>query len=341
MRANPGHTNGIRKSLCAGPGSADAEFLGGTVLEGEAISRSQLPVLDDEVRRRLARRFGPAVDPWFDRLPGVLDALAQRWGLEWGLLVPRGNMSVVVRCRTNDGRPAVLKVCPDQQRIGAEAAALRHWTTRHTPAVYGSDESLGALLIEGIEPGTALDESPNYPTVAGLADLLTGLHGAPIAPLFPPVVRRVEYLFASGESDYARHPELTNLIPRTLYDRGRRLATRLAAQPPTPVPLHGDLTPVNIVYGATERGLVALDPAPCHGDCAFDAVDLLFWQADDVATIEARAARLGPAIAADADRMIDWCVAFAGMIALELAASPNPPWQRVHAQLELARRAPN
>jgi streptomycin 6-kinase len=41
--------------------------------------------------------------------------------------------------------------------------------------------------------------------------------------------------------------------------------------------LHGDLTPSNILDGGAERGLVAMDPAPCLGDAAFDAVDLILW----------------------------------------------------------------
>ena len=50
-----------------------------------------------------------------------------------------------------------------------------------------------------------------------------------------------------------------------------------------------------------------------------DSVDLFFWQAADEATITARATELAAAIGVDGERMLDWCVAFAGMIALELA----------------------
>ena len=46
--------------------------------------------------------------------------------------------------------------------------------------------------------------------------------------------------------------------------------------------LHGDLTPGNILDGGTERRLVAIDPAPCLGDAAFDAVDLILWQAGNL-----------------------------------------------------------
>jgi streptomycin 6-kinase len=105
--------------------------------------------------------------------------------------------------------------------------------------------------------------------------------------------------------------------------------------------LHGDLTPSNILDGGSERGLVAIDPAPCLGDdLAFDAVDLLLWQADDVELIAARAEQLARARGVDAGRMLDWCIAFAGMTALELAEAPESSRGRLEAALTLARQAP-
>src|SRR5918996_1279199 len=74
---------------------------------------STLPSLDAGARQRLTARFGDEVAPWLDELPGVLRALAQRWHFDPGPPVPRGSMSVVVRCRLDDGRGAVLKASPD------------------------------------------------------------------------------------------------------------------------------------------------------------------------------------------------------------------------------------
>jgi streptomycin 6-kinase len=74
-----------------------------------------------------------------------------------------------------------------------------------------------------------------------------------------------------------------------------------------------------VLDGGGRRGLVAIDPGPCLGDPAYDAIDLLVWQAGDIATIEARAALLATAIGVDVARLLDWCVAFAGMFALDLA----------------------
>jgi streptomycin 6-kinase len=301
------------------------------------MAGSSVPELDDELRRRLGRRFGSAIDAWFDELPLVLSDLAGRWAIEWDTVSQRGSMSVVIRCRTADGRPAVLKASPDRERVAHEAAALARWKTRHVPAVLAFDESVGALLIEAVEPGTPLDESAAYPSLESLVALLTSLHedGVP-DPVYRPVAEHIDYLFDSGRKNYERKPDLAELVPPELYARGRQLAMRLAADAGPTVLLHGDLTPVNVLDGGEERGLVAIDPAPCLGDPVFDAVDLVLWRADDVETIAARAEQLAPAIGAEVGRLLDWCAAFAGMIALEMAEAAESPRERVENFVALA-----
>ena len=304
------------------------------------MASASVPKLDRELRLRLARRFGGAVDAWFDALPDVLTDLGERWSLEWGMLIQRGSMSVVIRCRTAEGRQAVLKTSPERTRIAYEAAALASWSTPHVPAVLAVDESAGALLIEAIEPGTSLAEAAAYPAVERVAALLTSLHedGVP-DPRYRPVADHIAYLFDAGLKNYERRPDLAELVPPELYAYGRRLAMRLAADAGPTVLLHGDLTPVNVLDGGAARGLVAIDPAPCLGDPAFDAVDLVLWQAADVETIALRAEQLAPAVGGDAGRLLDWCSAFAGMVALELAEAPGEPGEQVEHLLALASRA--
>jgi hypothetical protein len=118
--------------------------------------------------QRLGRRFGSAIDKWFDALPAVLSNLAEHWDIEWGTVIQRGSMSVVIRCRTADGRPAVLKASPERERVADEAAALASWKTISVPALLAVDESVGALLIEAVEPGTPLVESAAYPRLESL-----------------------------------------------------------------------------------------------------------------------------------------------------------------------------
>jgi streptomycin 6-kinase len=301
---------------------------------------SAVPGVDAGARQRLTARFGSEAEAWFDELPGMLTALAQRWQFELGSPIPRGSVSAVFRCRMADGRRAVLKASPDRARLAFEAAALGAWRTGHAAAVIALDEQLGALLIEAIEPGTPLVVSSIYPAAQSVAELLSSLHGSGVPdPSYPTVEQRVACLFDSSAKLYERHPELTALIPPGLYERGRRLATRLAQHDSPTVLLHGDLTPSNIIDGGAERGLVAIDPAPCLGDAAFDAVDLILWQADELATIEARTERLAAATGVNAERLFGWCVAFAAMSALDLASQRNGPRAGNEALLELASQA--
>jgi streptomycin 6-kinase len=229
-------------------------------------------------------------------------------------------MSAVFRCRLADGGSAVLKASPDRARLAHEAAALERWHTRHTPAVLAFDKHLGALLIEGIEPGTPLVVSSYVPAPESIAELMRALHESGVRdPSYPTVEQRVTHLFDSSAVLYEWHPELATAVPRELYERGRQLATRLAREATPTVLLHGDLTPSNILDGGG-RGLVAIDPAPCLGDGAFDAVDLILWQADTGATITARTEQLAEASGLSTDRLRAWCVAFAAMTALELGS---------------------
>jgi len=280
------------------------------------------------------------VEPWFDALPRLLEDLGGRWELELESPVPRGSMSAVFRCRTADGRAAVLKVAPDQARLATEARALAAWRTQHVPAVLAVDEALGALLLEAVEPGTPLAESPSQPGAEQLAALVSSLHenGSP-DPSFPPVAARVAHLFDSGRKHHERRPDLAGLVPPELYERGRALALRLAEDAPATVLLHGDLTPLNVLDGGEARGLVAIDPAACLGDPAFDAVDLVLWRAEDAGTIAARVEALAAEGGADPGRLLAWCSAFAGMTALETAENGAGSPRQLRTYVELASSA--
>jgi len=304
------------------------------------MAEPHVPALDDELRLRLRRRYGNGIDAWVDELPLVLVALGDRWAVEYESLIQRGSMSVVVRCRDRAGRAAVLKVCPDRNRLANEARALECWRTTHVPAVLAVDEAIGALLIEAIEPGTPLVELAAYPGSERVVNLVTALHGRTSArQSFRPVSEHITHLFESSRRLYEWKPDLVDLIPPDTYERGRKLAMRLAENAPRTVLLHGDLTPVNILDGGVDRGLVAIDPAPCLGDPAFDVVDLVFWLAHDAATIELRAEQIALGIGADADRVLAWCSAFAAMVALEIAESSGAPALQLEPLLALASSA--
>jgi streptomycin 6-kinase len=282
------------------------------------------PVLD-ATRGRLLARFGTRVEPWWERLPEDIAELAKRWELVVGDAVGRGNTSLVVRCRRADGRAAVLKLTPDAQLGGAEASALRSWeSSRRVPLVWGYDAPLGALLLEAIPSETPLSERRVGVTLDEVANLIGELHRSGTAVVADGVMSlaaRVEFIFEHWVERHRRRGELvTRAVPVDRLRRGHELARGLTADARAPVLLHGDLHPGNVLDGGVARGLVAIDPRPCVGDAAFDAVDWVFWAVDDPGAWEPVSRDLALALSLDHERLWAWCTALAAMLAAAKAA---------------------
>lgn len=157
-------------------------------------------------------------------------------------------------------------------------------------------------------------------------------------PAFRPVAERIEYLFDSSRRLYEWKPGLAELISPELYERSRNLALRLGAGASAAVLLHGDLTPVDILDGGEARGLVAIGPAPCIGDPAFDAIDLVLGRADDAQTVVRRIDELAHLLGWDRGGLLDGCSAFAGMVAMEAAEASSGSSAQLQALLALASR---
>jgi streptomycin 6-kinase len=182
------------------------------------------------------------------------------------------------------------------------------------PAVWGHDAALGALLLEAIPSEAPLAELNVAVELDAVAALIRGLHGSGAPALTDGVVpleERVEFVFdhwierRRGDVDALR--------------RGYELARALAADAtPDPVLLHGDLHAGNVLDGGPERGLVAIDPRPCVGDAAFDAVDWPFHGTDDPRTWKPRSRELAHALGLDPERLWAWCRALAPMLGVAL-----------------------
>ncbi len=246
---------------------------------------------------RLVSRFGTGVLTWVDGLPQRVDRLARRWDLT--VVRPlSGNTSHTLLCHRGGGTPVVLKLVPERELAAEEFAALSAWASSPVVVrVLEVDLAEGALLLEGLEPGTAARGA----TAAQVGELLGGLH-RPAPEGFRTLADRVDFMFALLRR---RRPGY--------YDRAHAAALALAEDPVEPVLLHGDLHPDNVL-DAGPRGLVVIDPRPCVGDPAFDAVDFAFEGGDPFT----RAGELSGVV--DGERVLAWCRALSVF---------SPAWQRI------------
>lgn len=298
------------------------------------------PLIDvGAVRARLARRFGPDVAPWCTVLPDLANDLAARWHLTLAPAWPNGGTSVVLPCESVAGEQRVLKLTPDPEIAADEAAALSAWAASpYAVTLHDADPGRGALLLERIRPGTRLaDERDRYP-LEEIAPVLEGLWQPAPDRALPDLGDRADFLLDLTRQRLDRYPAAAGRIPRGLIEASRRLARELARGGPRTL-IHGDLHPGNVLRGASGGNLVAIDPRPCLGDPAFDAVDWVLADGGDESEVRQRIEQLaGRVNALDPDRVWAWCRAMAvvvGVIALVargdvaagelmLALAPNP-----------------
>ncbi len=99
---------------------------------------------------------------WLKRLPNVQRSLERRWALTLG--GPFGGEEVscswVAPATRGDGTPAALKLGMPHMEGEHELHGLRFWNGDPTVRLLEADEELGAMLLEGCVPGTAVRALP-------------------------------------------------------------------------------------------------------------------------------------------------------------------------------------
>lgn len=295
--------------------------------------------IPETVGERVRARYGAAAEPWLASVPDIMATLALRWSLEFDDPIGRGNSSVVWRCRRADGAGAVLKLIPEPEIAQAEARALRVWErSGRVPKVFEHDPAVGALLLEAIPNESPLSERDEGVPVSDVADLIGGLHRTDVSVADHGVVslaEGVERMFSRWTSQSEHNRVVGEIVPIERVNQGLQLAQTLATYQTDTVLLHGDLHPGNVLDGGDTRGLIAIDPRPCIGDPAFDAVDWVFWPVDDPQNWRPRCSELAMILSVDGERLWDWCRSVASMLAGNTAQRGGSP-DRVDAFLAMA-----
>ena len=219
------------------------------------------------------RRPAGAGEDWVSQLPELIEVLRKDWrlSLEDERMVG-GVWGVVVCCRTEDGREAVLKLCANEERLSAETSAMLAWDGG--PAIAVLAYRPGALLLERARPGTPARLAPTR-----LALLLDALH-------------RPTELGGGGLGDWRASIEAAVSQVPSLHSLGRELLRAGEGRPL--LTLHGDLQPANILE---HRGTSAvIDPVGIAGPRELDIANAALynnWGEEPTARIRRLAALTG------------------------------------------------
>ncbi|WP_191251688.1 aminoglycoside phosphotransferase family protein [Amycolatopsis oliviviridis] len=275
-----------------------------------------LNVMDDQARARLIARFGEDVATWCDALPTLVARLAERWGLTVVDAKP-GNTGRTLICDGDDGVKKVLKLTPDHAIAESEASALRAWDgCSRVVQVLETEFADGAILLEGIDPGTQLMEAGANVPWAEVGDLLTQIHAVTPPSGFPTLEDRVVFMYGLAESGL-RGSVAEATLSLEMLDRARLRALALATDGGGNAIVHGDLHPGNVLDGGPGRGAVAIDPRPSVGDPSFDLADWVTLPMRDGGTLEDGFDAIAPHLPGfDAERVRAWCVALSPLFVM-------------------------
>ena len=172
-----------------------------------------------------------------------------------------------------DGAPAVLKLSfPGDKEFATEAAALRIFGGRGICRLLELDLTLGAMLLERLQPGAPLttvgDDEEATALAAGVIENLRRPappdHGFPTVSDWARGFERLRRRFDGG----------TGPMPEGLVREAETLFAGLLASEGERLLLHGDLHHGNLL-SAGGGSWLAIDPKGVVGEAAYEAAALL------------------------------------------------------------------
>jgi streptomycin 6-kinase len=239
-------------------------------------------------------REEPGGREWLDRLPGMVEELAERWSLR--LERPfETHIALVV-----PASDAVLKINFPDVESEHEADALERWDGVGAVRLLDRDDELRALLLKRLRPGRQLWDLPD--------DEATEIAARVLEQLWVPAER----LFRHLEDEAARWAQ--ELPSRGLDpDLVDGAVAFLRAASPTQresVLLHQDFHGGNVLL--SEDGWLAIDPKPLVGEREFDIASLIRDRRPTTkAAMERRFAHLVDRLSLDPERARGWAIAHA------------------------------
>jgi len=248
---------------------------------------------------------------WVAALPGVVEALAERWSLELGApFQPGGQCSWVAPARDAAGQDLALKVMWQHPEAAHEVDGLRLWNGNGAVVVHAAEviDGTSAMLLERCVPGTPLSEvaaGPEQDEV--VARLLRRLWvDPPDGHPFRPLQAMCDQWATEFEAKLAAAPD--ELDPG-LARAGIELFRSLPATADRSVVLATDLHAGNILAAQREPWLV-IDPKPYVGDPAYDPLQHMLNSPDRLSTDPmGLVRRLAGLLGLDEDRLTRWLFA--------------------------------
>ncbi|TCC59644.1 hypothetical protein E0H73_23770 [Kribbella pittospori] len=231
---------------------------------------------------------------WLQELPDLIASCAATWGLTlFPAFEPGGDTSWTAPVKLSTGAMAVLQITVPMPVRRDHLIALQAWAGRGAVKVFAHDATIRATLIELCAPGTDAADLPQAEADDIAAEVLPQLWAADL-PASMDLNTVNSNAAERAKLMEARADQFGEVVDPGPFHEAARLFTALPRSTSRTALLHGDFHRRNVLL--SERGWLAIDPAPMVGDPSFDVARFLMNEMNDVATTlraDALADRLG------------------------------------------------
>lgn len=219
-----------------------------------------------EFSAKITRTFAQKGIEWLEQLPALTRACQQKWQLTDCRIAGDLSYNFVCFARSESFGDVALKIGVPHLDLFSEMKAIHHFSGHGMCRCYDSDESLGAMLLERVQPGadlwTVADHLRRYEIAAEIMEQMHILapddHGL---PLFTGLI---ENAITRGQAE--------QIVDESIIERLRKIlamAKSMERRYPRQVILHCDLHHANILRDGGSwkaidpKGFVGPRPIEC------------------------------------------------------------------------------
>ncbi len=290
------------------------------------------PALTEQAIDTIKQTRGPSALAWLKRLPDILHTCEERWSLRIERTFPNLSYNFAASARQQVGTEVVLKVgMADDMEFRNESHALKIFDGRGAVRLLEFASDLGAMLLEQLDPGTALESLVNdeQSTIIAAGVMRRLWRPVPSTHAFPATtdwakgLQRLRQRFNGG----------TGPLPTSLVELSEKLFVELHSSQAESVLLHGDLHYGNIL-SAQRQSWLAIDPKGLIGEPAYEVGALLRNPLPELLTmpnpkriLSGRLDQFSEYLGLDRDRLCSWGLAQAVLSAWWSIESNENGWQ--------------
>jgi streptomycin 6-kinase len=303
-----------------------------------AIKKGQIL---DNLRKKLIDIYGVAAERWFKQLPELLERFQQSWYIH--LLEPVPNLSynlVYFAKDQNDGSKVIFKAGIPTPDLENEIRTLQYFAGQGCIELLRYDLAAGVMLLEQAIPGGTLEnltmQGLDDQSIYACADIIRTLH-APV--VITPDLRKLTKL-SVRLNEYQEVRAIINANPNKYtefdveyFDYAEKLFAELSATTTESVVLHGDLHHYNIL-SASRNPWLAIDPKGIIGDPVFEIAAFMINPLPQIVTLPnlknlliRRIDLFHDLLGFPKQRILDWCIAHAFLVAGQNLTSHDADWQ--------------